>query len=266
VTSATSTRTPGGRERRRRGGRGAARVSVRDAGVRARRSTASRLQDHRVSLRGARVPFHRERSVRYAGVWVQGLHDGGIRDELRTAKPDTRPQGCRSARDVPASAHCRHWRWAMEPPGAGHCGPPCVGAGFTPPSRTLVHSPPRRCNAAAMRPQGARHSGTPYVHAPKRIIVVCRQAATRPEVSRLHADPTIERLLDELVAAVDERECGDPDGRDWLVETRIRGIERTLLETYRLRPRPPIEVRLDPRLEGLPAPRTLDLVGISSRR
>jgi hypothetical protein len=83
----------------------------------------------------------------------------------------------------------------------------------------------------------------------------------------LHADRTIEHLLDELVAAVEERECGDPDSRDWQVETRIRRIERTLLESYRLRPRrPPIEVRTDPRLEGLPAPRTLDLVGISSRR
>jgi hypothetical protein len=81
----------------------------------------------------------------------------------------------------------------------------------------------------------------------------------------MQSDRTLDLLIDELVAAVEERECADPDGRDWRVEARIRRLERTLLETYRLLPRP-MEIRPDRGPEGLPVPRTLDLVGVRAGR
>jgi hypothetical protein len=47
---------------------------------------------------------------------------------------------------------------------------------------------------------------------------------------------TFEDLLDELVGAIELRECGDPDGRDWSVEARIRRLEQRLLTEHRIRP------------------------------
>ena len=49
------------------------------------------------------------------------------------------------------------------------------------------------------------------------------------------ADP-YEELIEELVSAIELRECGDPDGRDWSVDTRIRRLEQALLEQHRWRP------------------------------
>ena len=49
------------------------------------------------------------------------------------------------------------------------------------------------------------------------------------------ADP-YEELIQELVSAIELRECGDPDGRDWSVDTRIRRLEQALLEHHRWRP------------------------------
>lgn len=44
-----------------------------------------------------------------------------------------------------------------------------------------------------------------------------------------------EELLDELVAAIELRECGDPDGRDWSLDARIRRLEHRLMEQHRWR-------------------------------
>jgi hypothetical protein len=49
------------------------------------------------------------------------------------------------------------------------------------------------------------------------------------------ADP-YEELIEELVSAIELRECGDPDGRDWTVDSRIRRLEQALLEQHRWRP------------------------------
>jgi len=43
-------------------------------------------------------------------------------------------------------------------------------------------------------------------------------------------------LLDDLVAAIEEREIGDPDAGDWLIATRIRRLERDLVLAYRTNP------------------------------
>jgi len=43
-------------------------------------------------------------------------------------------------------------------------------------------------------------------------------------------------LLDDLVAAIEEREIGDPDAGDWLVGRRIRRLERDLVVAYRTDP------------------------------
>ena len=45
-----------------------------------------------------------------------------------------------------------------------------------------------------------------------------------------------EALLEELIHAIELRECGDPDGPDWATPARIRDLERRLLEEYRMRP------------------------------
>jgi hypothetical protein len=42
--------------------------------------------------------------------------------------------------------------------------------------------------------------------------------------------------LEELIHAIELRECGDPDGADWATPARIRDLERRLLEEYRMRP------------------------------
>jgi len=44
---------------------------------------------------------------------------------------------------------------------------------------------------------------------------------------------TLDELVDQLVAAIELRECGDPDGWDWTVDRNIRLLERMLLERHR---------------------------------
>lgn len=46
-----------------------------------------------------------------------------------------------------------------------------------------------------------------------------------------------DELLEELLSAIELREDGDPDVRDWAIEARIRRLERQLLERRRYRPR-----------------------------
>jgi len=43
-------------------------------------------------------------------------------------------------------------------------------------------------------------------------------------------------LIDDLVAAIEERDIGDPDAGDWLIGTRIRRLERDLVMAYRTDP------------------------------
>jgi hypothetical protein len=44
-----------------------------------------------------------------------------------------------------------------------------------------------------------------------------------------------EALIEELVQAIELRECGDADG-DWSVASRIRQLEQELVEQHRFRP------------------------------
>ena len=47
---------------------------------------------------------------------------------------------------------------------------------------------------------------------------------------------TFEQLLVELLGAIEQRECSDPDSRDWFVDARIRRLEREILEVSRFMP------------------------------
>lgn len=58
----------------------------------------------------------------------------------------------------------------------------------------------------------------------------------------MRGEEAFDELLDELIGAIEERECADPDGRDWGVEARIRRLECQLLDRYRVRPRALVEV------------------------
>jgi hypothetical protein len=85
----------------------------------------------------------------------------------------------------------------------------------------------------------------------------------------MQTERSFEVLLDDLVAAIEERECADHDARDFHVDARIRRLERALLERYHQVPRklhwPSARIRVDPRAEGLPAPRSLALVATRPR-
>jgi hypothetical protein len=77
-----------------------------------------------------------------------------------------------------------------------------------------------------------------------------------------------EDLIEELVGAIELRECGDPDGSPWAAASRIRRLEQQLLEEHRRRPGrwtsgDDLASRLAGRDEGLPQ-RTRDLVGTSA--
>ncbi|HET7725708.1 MAG TPA: hypothetical protein VFK54_00135 [Candidatus Limnocylindrales bacterium] len=43
----------------------------------------------------------------------------------------------------------------------------------------------------------------------------------------------LDAVLEELVAAIEERDLGDPDAVDWSVGVRIRRLERDLVAAYR---------------------------------
>jgi len=47
---------------------------------------------------------------------------------------------------------------------------------------------------------------------------------------------TLSAVLEGLVAAIEERDIGDPDAGDWLVSSRIRRLERDLVTAYRTDP------------------------------
>ena len=48
----------------------------------------------------------------------------------------------------------------------------------------------------------------------------------------------LSQVIEELVSAIELREGADPDCRDWTVETRIRNLERQLVEVHRAERRP----------------------------
>ena len=56
-------------------------------------------------------------------------------------------------------------------------------------------------------------------------------------------------VIEELVSAIELRELADLDSRDWTVETRIRTLERRLVELHRAE-RPQDAVMLE---DGAPA-------------
>lgn len=70
---------------------------------------------------------------------------------------------------------------------------------------------------------------------------------------------TVSVLLEDLVAAIEERDTGDPDGGDWLVSRRIRRLERELAMAYRYTPE--LRRRMDDQ-EGARGEDRLALAGI----
>jgi hypothetical protein len=49
----------------------------------------------------------------------------------------------------------------------------------------------------------------------------------------LRQEQGLSQVIDELVSAIELREGSDPDSRDWTVETRIRTLERRLVDLHR---------------------------------
>lgn len=52
----------------------------------------------------------------------------------------------------------------------------------------------------------------------------------------MHRGRSVNSVLDELVAAIDQRETGDPDAGDWSIAVRIRRLERDLADAWRSEP------------------------------
>jgi len=60
-------------------------------------------------------------------------------------------------------------------------------------------------------------------------------------------------VLEELVGAIELRDASDPDSHDWMIEARIRTLERRLVEVHRIE-RTPYAMRTEddaPALVGM---------------